>query len=248
MCLNDKQTDEIYNLATEKKVFIMEAVWSRFMPVYKKLKELIESGSIGTVRYAQVSFGYPIMGIERIRNPEQGGGALLDLGIYSVQGVLAAYLDAEPDDISISGTLAETGVDETAVITFKYSDGRVGVASCNARAQLHNEAHICGDGGIIKIIDFWCPEVIEVTRYRETGKNAKEILPVERFEFPHPPTDRFMNFHNSTGLSYEAEAARLAIAAGKLETEEWSHEKSKRASRIITKARLSIGSKFPCDA
>jgi len=59
--------------------------------------------------------------------------------IYSVQGVLAAYLDAEPDDISISGTLAETGVDETAVITFKYSDGRVGVASCNARAQLHNE-------------------------------------------------------------------------------------------------------------
>ena len=174
------------------------------------------------------------MGIERIRNPEQGGGALLDLGnvfhadsptifhmqfiyrvsewtfwrIYSVQGVLAAYLDAEPDDISISGTLAETGVDETAVITFKYSDGRVGVAACNARAQLHNEgkfrdprillvligpdrssvksnqtfiiylAHICGDGGIIKIIDFWCPEVIEVTRYRDTGKNAKEILPV----------------------------------------------------------------------
>ena len=53
--------------------------------------------------------------------------------------MLAAYLDAEPDDISISGTLAETGVDETAVITFKYSDGRVGVAACNARAQLHNE-------------------------------------------------------------------------------------------------------------
>ena len=62
--------------------------------------------------------------------------------IYSVQGVLAAYLDAEPNDISISGTLAETGVDETAVITFKYSDGRVGVASCNARAQLHNEGRI----------------------------------------------------------------------------------------------------------
>ena len=48
MCLNDKQTDEIYNLATEKKVFIMEAVWSRFMPVYKKLKELIESGKGST--------------------------------------------------------------------------------------------------------------------------------------------------------------------------------------------------------
>ena len=44
MCLNDKQTEEIYNFATENKVFIMEAVWSRFMPVYKKLKELIESG------------------------------------------------------------------------------------------------------------------------------------------------------------------------------------------------------------
>ena len=55
-----------------------------------------------------------------------------------------------------------------------------------------------------------------------------------------------MNFHNSTGLSYEAEAARLAIAAGKIETEEWSHEKSKRASRILTKARLSKqGCVFP---
>ena len=65
---------------------------------------------------------------------------------------------------------------------------------------------------------------------------------------PTKPFQNDMNFHNSTGLSYEAEAARLAISAGKIETEEWSHEKSKRASRILTKARLSIGSKFPCDA
>ena len=90
----------------------------------------------------------------------------------------------------------------------------------------------------------------EVTCYRDTGKNAKEILPwtnviLEQYEFPHPSMDRFMNFQNSTGPSYEAEAARLAITAGKIETEEWSHEKSKQASRILIKARLSTGLKFP---
>ena len=62
---------------------------------------------------------------------------------------------------------------------------------------------------------------------------------LERYEFRHPSTDRFLN-------SYEAEAARLAITAGKIEKEEWSHEKSKRASRILTKARLSKqGCVFP---
>ena len=77
MCLNAEQTEEVYELAKTAKVFIMEALWSRFMPVYKKLKEIIDSGAIGTVRFAQATFGYPIIGIERILKPEMGGGALL---------------------------------------------------------------------------------------------------------------------------------------------------------------------------
>ena len=77
MCLNADQTEEIYQLAKTAKVFIMEGLWSRFMPVYKKLKELIDSEAIGTVRFAQATFGYPIIGIERINKPEMGGGALL---------------------------------------------------------------------------------------------------------------------------------------------------------------------------
>jgi len=75
------------------------------MPVYKKVQELIRNNAIGTVRFAQASFGYPIMGIDRIKNKEMGGGALLDLGIYPLQAVLAAFDDQMPAKVSVSGCL-----------------------------------------------------------------------------------------------------------------------------------------------
>ena len=63
-----------------KKVFMMEAMWSRFLPTYKKAQELIKNGDIGNVKFAQSSFGYPIMRVERVANKNMGGGALLDIG------------------------------------------------------------------------------------------------------------------------------------------------------------------------
>jgi len=246
--LNEKQTTEIYAAAKKAKVFMMEAMWSRTLPTYKKVKSMLRNGDIGTVRFAQSSFGFPIMVHDRIKEKSMGGGSLLDLGVYSVMAVLLAFNDEEPLEVSASGTVAETGVDETVVITLKYSDGRVGVATCCARAQLHNEALICGDSGIIRFMEpFHCGEKIEVQKFAETGKNAKEPLPLEEFTFPHPKTDMFMNFVNSTGLSYEAEDVRQCLIKGLLENPDWSHELSTRVSRILTKARLSLGCRFDID-
>jgi len=78
--LNDAQTAEIYRLATEKGVFMMEAMWSRFLPTWRKVKNVIKNGEIGKVRFAQSNFGYALMGNERVRNPDMGGGALWDIG------------------------------------------------------------------------------------------------------------------------------------------------------------------------
>ena len=80
MGLNESQTKQIYALAKERKVFMMEAMWSRCMPTYKKVKQLLKDGEIGTVRFAQSNFGYAIMKHERIHDPKLGGGALLDIG------------------------------------------------------------------------------------------------------------------------------------------------------------------------
>lgn len=246
--LNDTQTKEIYQLAKEKKVFMMEAMWSRFLPTYRKVQDALKNGEIGTVRFAQSNFGYNIMGIDRIKNPDMGGGALLDIGIYALQAVLLGYNDEEPVDMSVSGTLSETGVDESAFITLKYSDGRVGNAACCARAQLPNEAFIVGDKGIIKICEpFWCGEKVTIQKFNDTGSNAKEPLPLEEHYFPHPKTDKFMNFANSQALRFEAEECRQCIMNGKLESPEWSHAVSTRVSRILTKARLSIGHRFAVD-
>jgi len=248
LCLNTAQTEEVYALAKSAKVFIMEALWSRFMPVYKKLKELVDTKAIGTVRFAQATFGYPIMVHERIKQPQMGGGALLDLGCYAVQAVLAAFGDQEPERVEASGTLATSGVDETSFVQLFYPNGATATAQCSALCQLQNEAFVCGDLGTIKIsCPFWCPEEIEVQRYEETGHNEKRRLPLETYKFPHPHSDRRMNFVNSTGFAYEASAVRAALMEGKLEADDWTHQQSIRLARILTKARLQIGYILPCD-
>jgi len=246
--LNEKQTIEIYRHAKQKNVFMMEAMWSRFIPTYKKVKSAIKNGEIGTVRFAQSAMGYNIMGIDRIKKKEMGGGALLDLGIYSVMAVLVAFGDEEPLEISANGTLSESGVDESIFITLKYSDGRVGNATACSRVQLKNEAFIAGDKGFITICEpFWCGEKVTIQKFKENGKNAKEPMPLEEHIFENPKTDKFMNFANSQALRFEAEECRQCIMAGRLESSGWSHELSTRVSRILTKARLTIGNRFDID-
>ena len=81
-CLTLSQTEEVYALAKEKNLFIMEAFWTAFLPSFAKANEIIASGLLGKIRFVQASFGYPISEIERIKNPKMGGGGLLDLGVY----------------------------------------------------------------------------------------------------------------------------------------------------------------------
>jgi len=188
------------------------------------------------------------MRVERVANKNMGGGALLDIGIYSLMAVITAFQDEEPEKLTVAGTLSDGNVDDSAFLTLKYSKNRVGNATCYARAQLHNEAVIVGDAGFIRFLEpFHCGETIEVQKFKDNGSNAQEALPLETHTFPHPKTDKFMNFANSQALSYEASAVRKAIMEGKTECEEWSHKVSTMVSGILTKARLEIGSRMDCD-
>jgi len=104
---------------------------------------------------------------------------MASIRIYALMAVLAGFEDEEPLEVNVSGTLSKTGVDESAFITLKYSDGRVGNATCCARVQLCNEAFIAGDDGIIKVLaPFWCGENVTVQKFKDTGLNAKEALPL----------------------------------------------------------------------
>ena len=97
------------DLAREKKVFLMEAIWSRFTPAYAKLKELVNdpsSGGIGDVRYVHSTFGEDATGVARMVKKELGGGTMLDLGIYCLHLITWIFgIEQRADSVNVSGHL-----------------------------------------------------------------------------------------------------------------------------------------------
>jgi len=116
MTLNVKQAQQVFDAAQQNNVFYMEAVWARFMPLLKKVKEIIDEGEIGDVKMAQASFGInvPFNQSHRLYNKQLGGGALLDLGIYTIS--FAQWLmQTMPSSISAESTIGNSGVDEQTI-------------------------------------------------------------------------------------------------------------------------------------
>jgi predicted dehydrogenase len=149
--INAKQAEEMIVLARSKKVFLMEALWSRFLPHYLKVKTLIEEGKLGQIRGVLANFGFkpadPVP--QRLFDPALGGGALLDIGIYPV--FLAQSILGVPDEIIAHMNPAPTGVDEQCAIQFKFRDGRSASLFSTLASNLETDADIFGSSGRIRL-------------------------------------------------------------------------------------------------
>lgn len=155
--LNAAEAQAIVDLAREKQLFCMEAMWMRFLPVMQEVKTLINQGKIGTVKYLKADFGYPVQNISpnRFFDPN-GGGALLDRGVYLIS--LAYYLLGEPESISSQAVIGETGVDEQSSISLRYANGSQAVLFSTLNTFAENQAILYGTKGKIVIGDpFYCP-------------------------------------------------------------------------------------------
>ena len=106
-------------------------MWTRHFPLYHDLQKMIRDGVIGDVRAVQVSFGSELESVERVMNPELGGGVLSDIGIYAINFADIAFLGEKPTNISATGVFAESGVDLINSITFTYSGRRVAQMLCS---------------------------------------------------------------------------------------------------------------------
>lgn len=162
--VNASQAREMVELARDKNLFLMDAVWTRYFPIMVKLRELLADGIIGDVMLVQVDFGFrtsQIMPDHRLYNPELAGGALLDVGIYPVQLASMIY-GKQPADIISQVTIGSTGVDELSVSVFKYSDYEMATITTGIRLMTPHEARIMGTNGIISIPDWWHPTEMTV--------------------------------------------------------------------------------------
>jgi predicted dehydrogenase len=149
--VNAPEAREVIALARRQRLFCMEAMWTRFLPIMARLRGVLESGAIGEIRTVIADLGFPTSTEEDrlLLRPELGRGAMLDLGIYPLS--LASSLLGRPNDIISRALLDATGVDEQSVAVLGYAGGQFAVVSASLRGRLPNEAIIIGDRGQIRV-------------------------------------------------------------------------------------------------
>lgn len=181
--LNAQEAREVIELARQKQLFCMEAMWMRFMPLIQEVKAIIDRGEIGEVKMLMADFGNPVAydPNSRLFNPQLGGGALLDRGVYCLS--LAYYLLGAPTNIVSSAAIGETGADEQSSVILNYSQGKLAVLTQSLRTYSSNEAVIMGEKGKICIHELFIkPDKISVTKFSVLTQSYSSALQPPSFK------------------------------------------------------------------
>lgn len=171
---NAKQASILIALAEEKGVFLAEAMWTRFLPAIHIIKDWISTKRIGEVEYIEADFSQPISHVDRLQNPNLAGGALLDLGIYSLT-FADLFLEGSISEIKTNSTKFITGVDASDSITLFYSSGQKAYLKTSMVAPLKNEGFIYGTKGFIHVENL--NDMIKLKIYDNSWKLQEELTP-----------------------------------------------------------------------
>ncbi len=155
MSVDYNSTLEMVNTARQNKVFLMEAMWTRFLPVIEKTLQLVKEGSIGDLKYLRADFGFiaPYNAGSRLYDMQLGGGSMLDIGVYPL--FLALLLMGKPDTIKSFSQLAPSGADETTSALLCYKNGNIAHIHSTIVAQTPITAEIAGTEGAILLERPW---------------------------------------------------------------------------------------------
>ena len=202
--MNAGQGRRMVEAARANGTFMMEAMWTRFVPLTIKIQQMLADGVIGDVRMLTADFGYAGEWSDesRVLNPHLGGGALLDVGVYAISFASMVFGE-RPVEIAAVGQFASTGVDEMSAFLFRYERGAIANLSCAVTAKTPGEAVIAGTKGYIRIANpFWHGTTAVISRPGEAD---------ETIEVPYV----------GNGLHYQAAEVNRRIKAGKLESGGW---------------------------
>ncbi len=226
--VNAKQAEELIALAREKKVLLVEAMWTRFMPARQIIDELLEEGIIGKIMTVTANLGYDIKNKERLIKPELAGGALLDVGVYPIQFALMT-VHSPLLKISSDAVMSPEGVDYCNSVTMTFENGVMAVLHSSMLSLTDREGVIYGENGSIRVHNINNCEGISV--YDKQGQLVKEVAV--------PP--------QINGYEYEVIACAEAIRNGDLECKEMSHEDTLQGMKILDTIRGQWGMKYPCE-
>jgi predicted dehydrogenase len=224
---NLKTAREVLDLAREKHVFCGEALWTRYMPLTQAFHKLVADNVIGTVRHVSATIGFDLHEVERITDPNLGGGALLDLGIYPLSMVLW-IMQAMPKNFSPSITKWNSGVDAMDSIQLNFPQGRTASVFITMTYKSDNSLTVYGTSGRIEVDDVICP-----TKVTFRSLNGEPVQVMERPE------------KQESGYEFEFMSARDAIITDKIETPEHDHNSILRMANLMEAIRLSGGILLP---
>jgi predicted dehydrogenase len=229
-----KTAATLFALARANNTFLMEAVWTRFLPIYDVVGDWLRSGEIGAVRAMQSSFCFntPWNPTARHFDPAQAGGALLDIGIYNLtvtRWALRAALGACPDAGSIDAhaVIGPTGVDHRLTATLNFAHGVSSQFVCAFDGDAENAFHIYGEHGEISLATpFWGATAANLTK-----RNAEPITINQPFRI--------------NGFEYEIEEAIRCIREGRIESERIPHDETYKTLKWMDQIRRDIGLRYP---
>lgn len=225
---NAREAKILLETARQKNLFITEAIWTRYMPLSHKVKELMESGIIGEPRVLTATLCYMMENKERIVRPDLCGGALLDLGVYSIN-FARMYFGTDIVKSVSNCILGPTGMDMQESISLTYANGRMANLQAGALCLNDRQGIISGTEGYIRVDNINCPELIEV--YRNYELVARIFRPQEMV----------------TGYEYQVMECKRCIEAGLKESPMMPHAETISIMEQMDALRAEWGVKYPMD-
>ncbi len=230
--VNAKEARELVRIAREKNLFLMEAIWTRFLPSVKLLKEIIRNNEIGEVKQVSISYG-SFVGPDyeqRLKDPSLAGGVSLDMGIYPISFV--CYILGElPTDIKSMTRFGEMGADETSNYMFQFPSKCFTTICTSYNLKMTNEAIFYGSKGYISFPEFRAGEQFTIFKHDGTNeiKETKEVI----------------EKNHENGFIYQVEEVANCIREGKLESKIIPLDETVGILEMIDKMRAEWGFVYP---
>lgn len=225
---NAAQAEELIAAARAKGLFITEAIWTRYMPLSHKIREIMESGMIGKPRLLTATLSYMMEFKERILRPDLCGGALLDLGVYALN-FARMYFGKDIVKTVSNCHVGPTGVDLQECISLSFADGKMANLQAGTLCLNDRQGIINGTEGYIRVDNINCPEVVEVYRNYEL---------VER----HVKPDDMVN-----GYEYQVVECRRCIEEDLVESPMMPHDETISIMKQMDQLRKEWGVVYPMD-
>lgn len=223
---NASQAEELIRLAKEKGVFLAEAIWTRYMPMLATIKEVIGSGIIGDPKTLTANLGYVIDSVPRLQDPALAGGALLDVGVYTLNFALMIFGN-DIGKIVSNCTYTKSGVDEQNSVTLQYEDGKV--------------AHL--NSSMVSISDR--KGIIYGTKGFAIVENINNFESITVYDASYKKIAFYKAPKQISGYEYEVEASIRAVREKKLECPQMPHSETLRVMKLMDGIRREWNIVYP---